>query len=111
MEWFPILIIILNYFLIVILLIDLKNLKSKKNYYWKWNSLLLYCDLWYLPKDILKDTSYKYILDRVETIFPNCFKDILLNQKKEKKFKKIEIFNENFGMPKILQTDNGKRIW
>ena len=30
MEWFPILIIILNYVLIVILLIDLKNLKSKK---------------------------------------------------------------------------------
>ena len=63
-----------------------KKPKVKKKNYWKWNSLSLYCDLWHLPKDILKDTSYKYILDRVETIFPNCFKDILLNQKKEKKF-------------------------
>ena len=85
MEWFPILIIILNYVLIVILLIDLKNLKSKKNYCWKWNSLSLYCDLWHLPKDISKDTGYKYILDRVEAIFPNGFNDIMLNQKKEKK--------------------------
>ena len=30
MEWFPILIIILNYVLIVILLINLKNLMPKK---------------------------------------------------------------------------------
>ena len=37
--------------------------------------------------------------------------DIFLNQKKERKFlKKIEIFNENFGMPKILQTDIGKEF-
>ena len=71
MEWFPILIIILNYVLFVILLINLKNLKSIKKL---------------LSKDISKDTGYNYILDRVETIFPNVFKDILLNQKKEKKF-------------------------
>ena len=30
-------------------------------------------DLWQLPKDISKDTGYKYILDRVETIFSKWF--------------------------------------
>ena len=33
-----------------------------------------------------------------------------MNKKERKFFKKIEIFNENFGMQKILKTDNGKEF-
>ena len=33
-----------------------------------------------------------------------------MNKKERKFFKKIEIFNEIFGIAKILKTDNGKEF-
>ena len=67
-------------------------------------------DLWYLPKEIIENSNYKYVLDIVDH-FSKWYYGYLLNTKEGPDvLKKIEIFIENFGKPTILQTDNGKEF-
>ena len=67
-------------------------------------------DIWTLPKEIASTTKYKYILDIVDH-FSKWYYGYLLHTKEAKEIlKNIEIFCENFGNPKILQTDNGKEF-
>ena len=54
-----------------------------------------------ITKRFSKDTGYKYILDIVDH-FSKWYYGYLLKLKEgEEVLKRIEIFNENFGMPKI----------
>ena len=64
-------------------------------------------DLWNIPKEISEKTKFKYILDMVDHFSKWYFGYLLETKKKEEVLKNIEIFCELFGMPKILQTDNG----
>ena len=67
-------------------------------------------DIWTLPKEIAAATKYKYILDIVDH-FSKWYYGYLLHTKEAKEILKyIEMFCENFGYPKILQTDNGKEF-
>ena len=67
-------------------------------------------DIWTLPKEIANLTNYKYILDIVDH-FSKWYYGYLLHSKEAKEIlKKLEIFFENFGAPKILQTGNWKEF-
>ena len=67
-------------------------------------------DIWTLPKEIANLTNYKYILDIVDH-FSKWYYGYLLHSKEAKEIlKKLEIFFENIGAPKILQTDSGKEF-
>ena len=67
-------------------------------------------DIWTLPKEIASETNYKYILDVVDH-FSKWYYGYLLHSKEAKEIlKNLQIFFENFGYPKILQTDNGKEF-
>ena len=67
-------------------------------------------DLWTIPKEIANNIEYKYILDIVDH-FSKWYYGYPLKTKEAKEVcRKIEIFCENFGLPKILQTDNGKEF-
>ena len=64
-------------------------------------------DIWNIPKEICEKTEYKYILDIVDHFSKWYYGYLLKNKTKEEVLKKIELFCELFGIPKILQTDNG----
>ena len=64
-------------------------------------------DIWNIPKEISKKTEYNYILDIVDHFSKWYYGYLLKTKTKEEVLKKIEIFCELFGTPKILQTDNG----
>jgi len=64
-------------------------------------------DIWTIPKEIAKKTEYKYILDIVDHFSKWYYGYLLKTKTKDEVLKKIEMFCELFGTPKILQTDNG----
>ena len=64
-------------------------------------------DIWNIPKEIADKTDYKYILDIVDHFSKWYYGYLLKTKTKEEVLKNIEIYCELFGMPKILQTDNG----
>ena len=67
-------------------------------------------DLWHLPKKITQLVGYKYILDIVDHFSKWYYGYLLYTKEAEEVLKNIEMFIENFGKPKILQTDNGKEF-
>ena len=67
-------------------------------------------DLWQIPKEISRKVEYKYILDIVDHFSKWYYGYLLHSKEAEEVLKNIEIYIENFGKPKILQTDNGKEF-
>ena len=64
-------------------------------------------DLWYLAKDISKISGYKYILDIIDH-FSKWYQGYPLKTKtSDEVLAYIDSFNQSFGKPVILQTDNG----
>ena len=64
-------------------------------------------DLWTLPKEISNSIKYKYILDVVDHFSKWYYGYALQSKNAEEILKNIDLYCENFGYPKILQTDNG----
>ena len=88
-----------------------KKLKAKKKIIVENGPHFRYvADLWYLPKEIANSVGYKYILDIVDHFSKWYYGYLLKTKEAEEILKKIEIFIESFGKPKILQTDNGKEF-
>lgn len=73
--------------------------------------LIIYiAEKWTFPKEITNLTNYKYILD-IGNHFSKWYYRYLLYSKEAKEIlKNLEIFFENFGTLKILQTVNGKEF-
>ena len=69
-----------------------------------------FIDLWIIPKKIAKPTNNKYIIDIVKHFNKQYYEYLLYTKNGEEVFKKIQIFIDNFGKPKILQLDNGREF-
>ena len=64
-------------------------------------------DIWYLNTEIAKITGYKFVLDIIDH-FSKWYGGFLLKKNtSEEVLKNLEKYIENFGVPKILQVDNG----
>ena len=64
-------------------------------------------DLWYLNQELKDVTDYNYVLDIIAHFSKWYYGYLLKTKTAEEVLKNIEIFMENFGKCKILQTDNG----
>ena len=64
-------------------------------------------DLWYLPEYLKGHSNYLYVLDIIDHFSKFCNSYLLNTKEKYEIFTHIKDFNENYGKPNYLMTDNG----